>query len=474
MNRPNIILITMDECKASALGCYGNKNSYTPFLNTFAKDSVVFTNSFTPFPKCVPSRVAMLTGRYPHTEGHRTLPGFAIRKNENNLPWVLRQNGYYTGLINKDEHTFERDYLEDCFDYYTLGALGLEVPMARSSSETDDTLFRAFYRGDMDSSAPLADKKVTQLANEFIKSKKDKPFYLQINYNSPHPPYFNLEPYTKMIRENNIELPNIETLENAPDVLKTYRTIYNLEHMPEERWRKIIKAYYVMLAFVDAQIGEVLQTIKKEKLLNNTIIIITSDHGDFAGEHGCVEKWDTLFYDCLVKVPLMIRHPKFNPFYTDAMVENIDLAPTILDILGLNKPESIQGESFIDVLNEIKQNHKTYVYSEGGVEPKALQNVLHYNSTEHKKRHPNYFWKQKILADHPFTLAKAKMIRSKNWKLVYRISGDKELYNLIDDPQELTNIAHKEPKIVNHLMEKLLQWSIKTETDYPPINTMYS
>ncbi len=476
---PNVVFITSDECKASALACYGNPYAYTPNIDRLASQGARFNYSFTVMPKCVPSRCAMMTGRYPHVEGHRTLPGFHLRKGENNLMLEMKQRGYTTGLFGKN-HLVDWDIIGECFDDYTREWKVADAGEERGRIPEDEhgaALFRAMYRPHMLREENVHDTYQTGLAVKFIRENRAKPFLLLLDIGCPHPVYRNIQPYLDIIRERGVKLPEVERFEDAPAVLKAYRTAYDLEMLTEEDWKKIVEAYYSMVSYADEMVGRVMKAIDEEGLADNTIFIFTSDHGDFAGEHGCVEKYDTMFYDCLVRTPLIIRYPGRIKagFSTDAMVENIDIAPTILELCGFEVPGWMHGKSFLKVLDGEASEHKEYVFSTGGVEDHAIEKALPCTD-EHYRRHPNYYRKQKAMIDFPFSMARSKMVRTRKWKLVYRANGMKELYDLEKDPMELCDVSSRPENegIIRELMEELLKWCIRTETDYPPVKIMHA
>ncbi|NIK67292.1 sulfatase-like hydrolase/transferase [Paenibacillus sp. BK720] len=475
--RPNIVMIIMDECKWNVLGSYGNPDAYTPHIDRLAAQGMQFEHAYVTFPKCVPSRAALMTGRYPHVEGHRTLPGFEVRKDENNLVLELKRAGYTTGIFGKN-HTMEGEFLSECFDEKGI-RWGKGVPRDRREFETDDSLFRAFYRGDFSGTDEMADTLSTRDAIDFIerRSQEDQPFFLLLNYHFPHPPYADIEPYISIIRERNIKLPVRVDINSVPQIMQVYREVYDLEHLKDDDWRKVVEGYYSMVSYVDDQIEKMVQSIDNAQIAEDTVLILTSDHGDFAGEHVGVEKWDTVFYDCLVRVPLIIRWPGVVAAgRTDAMTENIDLAPTLLELCGLDAQDWMQGKSLYKLLMGETDSHKEEVFCEGGVEESALTRTVMLDSEDHKKRQPNYHWKQQLIVDYPWTIYRAKMIRTRHWKLVYRINGIKELYDLLEDPLELRDVAHlsENKEIVSELIERLLNWTVRTETDYPRIHKMYS
>ncbi len=473
----NIVMIIMDECKASILPAYGYKYGHTPNMDKFCEDALVFEKCFTTMPKCVPARTCLMTSRYCHTDGHRTLPGFEVLRGEKNLIKILKDSGYKTGMFGKN-HTFMADAMAENLDMYNIEQLGIDVPWARRDFEQDDDLFRAFYRGDFTNIPEMSDNIATKRFEKFVDENKTDNFCAVINYNAPHPPYTDISPFIEIIRQKNLPLPKVEKLEDCPKILSEYRKIYNLEDLTDEQWRKVVEAYCGLVAYIDSEIGAVINKLKVENLYDDTLLIITSDHGDFAGEHGCVEKWDTMFYDCLTHIPLMIKLPKdeHGGQRRSTLCEIVDIAPTVLECIGMDVPQFMMGKSLTHSIKSESYVHKTEVFSEGGVERHALGRSLHYNTPEHAVRHPNYPYKQMLMVDSPHTMYRAKMVRTDEWKLIYRDGGEIELYNLISDPNEFHDVAKENTNasIINSLILKLLDWCVKTETDYPWIDIMYS
>lgn len=476
-NTPNIIFLNIDECKASALNCYGNTDAITPRINELASEGLLFENSFTTFPKCVPARCAWMTGRYPHTDGHRTLPGFEIRKGENNLITEFKKVGYRTGIFGKN-HTVEENIFKELFDeFMEMDSENEPFHRPLPAEEKDRKLFKAFYQEGRFQKQGFYDTLNTQGACRFIRENSNRNFFLLMNIESPHPIYMDMAPYIDLVKEKNIKLPIIEKLEEAPAVLNAYRKIYDLEEMNESEWRKVVEAYYSMVSYSDDLVGDIINTIREAGIEENTLLIFTSDHGDFAGEHGAVEKWDTMFYDCLVKVPLILRYPGRikSGLRTSILTENIDIAPTILDLCGMEIPNWMHGKSLCDVIDGITQTHRKEVFCEGGMEDSALLKSLPY-SDAHYVSDSTYFWKQKTMIDYPFTMMRSKMIRTEKWKLIYRVNGIKELYDLEKDPHELQDVsnAFENKDIIIELIERLLLWCIRTETDYPVVDIMHA
>jgi len=184
------------------------------------------------------------------------------------------------------------------------------------------------------------------------------------------------------------------------------------------------------------------EALEKVGQLENTIIAFWSDHGDFAGEHQLTEKWDTCFYDCLTRVPLLLDGPGITQsLCSDALVESIDILPTLLNLVGVPVPKGIQGKSLVPLLTGQTETHRDLVFSQGGQEPALLALTVPVDA----KPRPcySYLLKQQSLVNDPHINLRAKMIRDHRYKYCYRHQGPEELYDLVQDPWELENIASK-------------------------------
>lgn len=476
----NVVWITIDECKATALSTYGNRFVHTPAAEHMQAYGTQFDRAFTCHPKCVPSRCCMLSGRYSHSEGHRTLPGFELRKNEWNLASHLRDKGFVTAMIGNN-HTVEPDILRDVFDEipgnprFAKSLLDIDA----SCMPVDDPTWRSFYRGPWQTANdwPHSDVHDVAAAKDFLQRQNDNPFFLLVNLGMPHPNYQDMEDYIGQIEALNPPLPPKETLAEAPETLKQYRMAYDLEHLGEQGWKKVQNAYFSMVCFVDNLVKGLLDEIDRLGLSDDTLVIYTSDHGDFAGEHGCTEKYDTMFYDCLVHIPLWFKGKGILAGQKlEGLVENIDFAPTILDALDMQIPAQIHGRSLWPALTRGCEDGRKYVFCEGGVEGNAIDRAPHYDLPECIRMKPDYYWKQKAALDYRPSSQRSKMIRSKDWKLVYRLDGTRELYNLNADPGELKDVARDiaNNPVIWEMMEALLRWCIRTETEYPLIESYFA
>jgi arylsulfatase A-like enzyme len=434
--KPNIVILVPDEMNTRPVGCYGQPLPVTPFMDQLAQRGARFENFFTCHPKCVPARVALLTAQHPHVGGHRTLE-LEARPEEPNLIRTLRENGYHTVMIGRN-HMVEAETLKQTFDEYlnTCGKWTLEpsdpesVPPGSYLVGRDPVPYEEHL-----------DVVRTDSVIEWIEKNTglDRPFYLQVNYNFPHCPYSVPEPFYGKLDRNQIQLPSFPTSGNLPRLHQVLREAYELDRMTDEQWRELIACYYEMTTLIDHEMGRVFQTLEKQNLTDNTIFVIWVDHGDFAGEFGLSEKWDTAFYDCITHVPFIMAGPGIDSQEVPALMQTIDVLPTILDLVGVEPPKGIQGKSFVPVLNGDVKELWDVVLCQGGQERDLIERTVPVEARARPCK--AYLKKQQALCTEPEINLRAKMIRDHRYKYIFHSAGFEEFYDLKNDPRELHNRA---------------------------------
>jgi arylsulfatase A-like enzyme len=477
MRKPNIILLIAEELGQGFLGYSGNKDSETPSLDSLSEKGVVFNNHFTVHGKCVPSRAALYSGRYCHNGGHRTL-GIELRKNEISLANILKKNGYNTIMAGKNHTVDESCVNEQFLERWTSGLNGKKyADYAKYTKETtsndrspgnkhaDNYIFGKINIKENDTEDYL----LTERLCHFIKKREsDQPYFINLNYHYTHPPYEIMEPYYSKFMKKDLALLPDNPGKNKPEFMYKMHELYGFSRLSENDRKEMLACYYGMLNFLDNRVKEIYEALEEAGELNNTILIFTSDHGDLAGHHGLPEKWDTIFSDCIMKIPLLIHCPeKFAPMKIEALTENIDVLPTLLELLDIEAPYGIQGKSLSRVAQGAKKEHKDYVFAEGGHEKELLD--VEIKPDKHRLLIVGYLKKAEMREIMPDSLRKAKMIRTKKYKLVYRIKDKNEFYDLENDPREQVNCYDK-PEFAEEIrkMEKtLLDHLIETEENLP-------
>ncbi len=396
----NLLIITNDQHRADCVGCYGNTVIKTPALDRLASQGARFDNYFVHAPQCVPSRVSMHTGRYPHT--HRVpTNAYLLPETEQTIAKVLNAHGYRTACVGELPFA-PRSYVggfqkvlasNPDYDKF-LASHNLKFPPPAGRFQASPVP----WTDDLDESAFFANH-----AREYLRENAKNPFFLHVNFRRPHHPFNPPAPYDTIYL--GAKFPPSFTREgemaNKPQQQKAAlenSVGFDLRTMTPAELDRVKAYYYGMITENDKYIGQILDQLRDSGLDGNTLVIFNADHGEMLGDHGLLFK-GSYMYDALVRVPCIMRAPgKFaaNSVIT-SLVEEVDILPTILDVLGIAKPAAVQGSSLV-----APTSHKQAVFSE---------------------------------------FPTIKMARTKEWKLVHYVKAKYgELYHLTEDPHELTNL----------------------------------
>jgi arylsulfatase len=328
----------------------------------------------------------------------------------------------------------------------------------------------SFYTGPIDlPPAEHVDDRSTTLALEWLTTRdREQPFFMWLNWDLPHPPYRAPRGFHGRTDRTRLPLPPRDDGAGKPLWQEGIRKAYGLDAMRDGDWVELISTYLDSCSFVDSLADRVLRGLRDLELEEDTIVVFWSDHGDFAGQHGLTEQWDTSFYDCVTRVPLAIRWPgRVAAQRSAALVESIDIMPTLLELAGVPLPPGTQGLSLVPLLDGTTDLHRADVLSEGGQEPALLA----------RARRPDdrplvaeaYRPKQVVLHANPLTNERAKMLRTPTDKYVFRATDTEEYYDLGRDPFELDNrIA--DPSVqarVSELRRRLLARLVAEEDTLP-------
>lgn len=465
-DRPNVLFITADQLRADFVGCYGQKFIHTPAIDSLARDGTLFEQCFVQHTKCTPSRCSFFTGRYPHTDGHRTLFTPLLR-GEPHLGTLFKSVGYTTALFGKN-HIVEKDCLPESFDHFSALEHG---DNGYSFVDSTQALYRAFYRGKLRVTADeTCDGRLCKQAEEYLlehsRAADRPPFFAWVSFEFPHPPFCVPEPYFSMYERSERTPRPIDSLRTGkPRFMDLIHKVYRLNELTTEQWRELVAVYCGMVSMVDAFVARLLKRLDDTGQAENTIVLFQSDHGEFLGDFGVIEKWDTAFYENLLHVPFLLRGPGIpNGARATGLVEAIDMAPTLLDLCGIEIPREVHGRTLRPVLDHPGAPFKEAVFAVGGWE-----DTLKPSFRNADKPDGLYWGKSEVLALDRATLNRAVCVRTSEWKLVYRPRNTSELYHLYADPQELTN-RFDDPacsEIRSKLIEKLLTWQIDTQSERP-------
>lgn len=486
--KKNLIILCADEMRGDCLGYMGNPDVRTPHLDRLAARGAAFRRHFATFPKCVPSRVSLMTGRYCHTDGYRTITQH-LPANAPNLLSRLREAGYETALFGKN-HCWDPDSLDGLFDHRgdsdAYAAIARECFPGVEFYEQNPALDRGRMIGSLDylgnCNLHERDEAKTRQAIEFLTRRRDveRPFFLQLNIESPHPMYAAVEPWFSMYDREKIRVFPRALPRGAPLPVTKQREVRSGHDVTEAEVREVQALYYGMISRVDEQMGRVLATLEACGLMEDSILLFWSDHGDYAGQYGLPEKWDTHFADCLVHVPCVLCGEGIpRGAVVDELSDHTDLTPTLGALLGLEPLPGMHGKCLVPTFGG--EAVREAVFADGGHEAAMLGRFsFHAGKTtgrsivadalgEWAGHYRSGAGKQETYERFPDTMARAKMVRTKDWKLVMRVRGGNELYDLKADRWEMNNL-YGEPgheAVVGELQRLMIEWCLATDTDRP-------
>ncbi|MFP4144424.1 MAG: sulfatase-like hydrolase/transferase [Phycisphaeraceae bacterium] len=468
----NVIILCPDEQRGDAAGFMGNPDIKTPNMDRLAQRSAIFERHMTTFPKCVPARCSLMTGRYTHTDGWRSVSQ-ALEPGQPELMSHLRERGYETAVFGKNHCWDEANW--DALDFssdkppmahYMEGRRGVhEFPASEDGPQPMDLDPRWHYVGS--NTRHMPDEAFTEQTVDYLRERRDrsKPFFLQVNYESPHAVYGVEEPWYSMYDRDKIEAYPHDLPKNAPLPVTAQRKYRTGMEDHEAEAREIQAVYYGMISKLDHLFGKVLDAVDAENLWEDTVILFISDHGDYAGQYTLVEKYDTHFADCLMQVPCTLYAPDLPAGRVSSLSDTADIAPTLCELLGVEPLPHMHGESMVPLARGEKR--KDAVFADGGHE-KPMRDRF---AAREKPTgdHGNALGKGQTYWYEPDSMARAKMVRTDRYKLVIRETGGNELYDLETDPWEMDN-RWGDPELAAataELMRKLVEWSLKTDPERP-------
>ncbi len=462
MTQPNIIIIMTDQQRYDTVQAFGFSHMITPNLDRLAREGVSFAQTYCTAPSCAPSRASFFNGRYMHSQGvfHNQM--------EWRHSWVelLQEAGYHTVNIgkmhttpydvpcgfdqrfvveNKDrpmEFTHPHGPFYDEWDKYLMNNGQRKPSRHHYKAEHPDypTSLGSFEW-------PLEEKYhpdvfVGDMATRFIENRKtDTPLFLQIGFPGPHPPYDPPKRYVDRYEGRNVPIPHTTDEEKAkqpyPHAALRREMIDNnhdavkwQEDPTDEQLRRLRTYYAANVTLIDEKIGEIMDALERKGYLNDAIVIFTSDHGDCVGDHGHIQKWT--MYDAVTRVPMIVWSPGRLPAgkRSDALIQHMDVAATVLEFAGIALPEDRDARSLLPDIHSGRE----YVFAE----------------------HPDDWLLKEVRY--------LTMVRSRTHKLVHYLDQDcGELYDLIRDPGETDNLwddaAYRD--IRQRLLDVIRDWRIR-------------
>ncbi|MHA0858185.1 sulfatase family protein [Paenibacillus sp. CMAA1364] len=467
MNKPNILLITSDQQHWDTIGAF-NSNIHTPNLDRLVKQGTHFSRAYCPNPTCTPSRSSVITGLYPSQHGAWSL-GTKLLEDRHTVGEDFSQAGYQTALIGKahfqplrekDGYTSLESYplLQDLefwknFNESFYGFNHIELARNHTNEahvgqhyalwmeEKGCLNWRDYFlapTGNMDPSTkytwPLPEEYhyntwIAERSNALLQQYKDNDenFFLWASFFDPHPPYLVPEPWDKMYDPDQLDIPSIvpgEHEQNPPHFRMTQLEKPDFSHLDEsqcgihgyhshltseEDSKALVANYYGMISMMDKYIGRILDQLDELGLTDNTIVVFTTDHGHFFGQHGLQYKGG-FHYEDLIKLPFIVRYPDHVPAgrTSSAIQSLVDLAPTFLSFCDIPIPHAMTGVNQKDV----------WLGQADSARDHAICEFRHEATTIHQKTYVNDRYKITVY-----------------YQQIYG-----ELFDLQEDPQELHNL----------------------------------
>jgi arylsulfatase A-like enzyme len=297
---------------------------------------------------------------------------------------------------------------------------------------------------------------------------KDQPLCIYLPLGYPHPPYAVEDPFYSLIDRSRMprRLPAPDDWAGKPSILKGIHEGQNLKDWSEERWTELRATYYGMCARVDHQFGMLMEALRETGLYNDTAVFLFSDHGDFTGDYGLVEKTQNTFEDCLTRVPFLIKPPAWvptRPRVSEALVELVDFPATVEALTGIAPQHTHFGRSLLPVLAGATDQHRDAVFCEGG-RLHSEAHCMELESTSFQNPEGLYYPRMAMQRSEGPEHTKGIMCRTEDYKYVRRLYESDELYDLGADPGELHNRIDDPAlgSVLTEMKERLLTFYLET------------
>lgn len=437
---PNVLFIAVDDLKP-LLGSYGNLHIDTPNLDKLSNEGVMFTNAHAQYPVCGPSRMSLLTGTRPETNGIMNLKSKIrdLQPDIVTLPQLFKQNGYQTAAVGKvfDPRNVKSRKEDDPISW--------SIPYQEPKNKLKKSKYAVASYDEPEIN--FVDGVIIDQAQQRLNSmlKTDKPFFLAVGFKKPHLPFVAPKQYFDIYNREELPLASFQQVplhgqekflfHKNTELKRSYKTKIDTEtnHKYQEgpltkaQQQELLHGYYASVSFIDKLVGDLLQSLEDTGMAKNTIVVLWGDHGFHLGDHGLWGKHTTM--EQATRVPLIIKLPGQNPRVYQNPVELLDLYPTLASLAGLPMPKILEGDDLTPVLTD-----KTQSIDKVAISQYRRGKAYGYSMRTNKYRYTEWI--------------------DENKKVLYR-----DLYDLQSDPLETINIID-EPQFkdtVTSLAAKLRQ-----------------
>lgn len=449
--KPNIIFIVIDAVRARNVGAYGYDKPTTPNIDKIAQESVLFRNAYSCINYTDSSLTSIFSGIYPLGHGilhhggglgDKEVKGF-IQSGIKLLPEILRSEGYATIALDWMGRWHRRGY-----DYYSgtsgskkSGLIDRVIEMVSAHRCPQFVRRGMFYLRRRACREAYAAKPMTDLAIDLIAKKSTRPFFLFIHYWDVHQGLKPPRHYSHLFRPPDYSSTSGST-DKIRDVIRFPHETRSIKLatallMRNETIGERIREYDTSIRYVDDEIGRLMETLRKSGIANQTLVILTSDHGESLSEHQIYLDHHGL-YEVSIHVPLIMRYPEVLPCdkTVEGFVQHVDLLPTILDLVGIKYPrEDFDGESLMPLIREGKELRSSVYVEEA------------------------YAQRKRAVRTQKYEYIKALSEEEAICRLCNRIHGGvEELYDLESDPEQNHNLVKDRPETAKAMQNLLSEW----------------
>ncbi len=477
MKRPNLLFIVSDQQRSDTLACYGAPHVKANALNALADQSFVFENAYVTQPVCTPSRASMLTGLYPQSAG--MMKNNIVLDPEIKTIAEMVDDDYHCAYYGKWHLGNETTRQHGFDEWLPLAELPWVIDhpdtpyhqfLLRNGVEPDHVtaaghrVFSAHQRTSLPEHLTMASFLADEAAR-FLSEDRDEPFMLQVHFFEPHNPYTG--PLDGLHDPAKIPVgPAFLKYPEGTSQFNRVRADFYMQESgphpkmgdfgdgsPEEQWRRLRAQYYSNVTLVDRSVGRILAALEASGKADETIVVFTADHGEMAGDHALLEKRS--FYEESAKVPLLMRVPWLEQRMLPGVVGQVDLVPTLLDLMNQPVPEHLEGVSRAPLLSgeseadELEEND-VFVQWNGlgdrdlGAEMANLLGAVPRRSIVSSRRNAGG--------------------KAQRWKLNLCAGDQNELFDMTADPHELVNLFDQDEHrdLVRELAAKIRLWQHET------------
>ncbi|MDR3792372.1 MAG: arylsulfatase [Terracidiphilus sp.] len=469
LTKPNVLLLMADQLRFDCVGAYGNKAIHTPNLDRLAREGVRFATAYSTTPSCTPARSSLLTGMGPWRHGLLGYGPMASRPYAVEKARVLAEAGYFTISVGKNHynpirnaHGYHQLVCDEHCDYWFDKREKTPVAARGEASWQERSDYEAWFWSQAPDKNPHAtglgwnDRRgkpfvypeqmhathwTAQTAVNFLKGyEREEPFFLKVSFIRPHCPYDAPERFFKLYEGAQLPEAQVGAWASRNEPMGGSGFDHWRGKIAPDEIRKSRLGYYAGVSYVDEQIGRVMNTLEQRGLLEETLILFVSDHGDMLGDQNLWRK--TYAYEGSARIPMMMRIPKHMGIdaagtVIDNPVELRDVLPTLLDAAGAEVPETMDGKSLLELVRARGKGWREWI---------DLEHDLCYAPENH--------W---------------NALTDGKWKYIYHArKGEEQLFDLVRDPQELHDLTadaqHSaelekwRTRLAEHLAERGADW----------------